>query len=526
MRERWRTRRRAVGIAFLVVLAMLVAVLLARGAWPGPRDETTKKKSRPRRDGPFTEGGGEDRGLGRGGDETKGEFVGEGVVGTSWAVGPNAGDSGTVGGTRRDRGGEAETPRGGESVSGQGDIGVDYGNSAGEKNIDDEEFGFGRDGSQSTTTSASSWGVHLWEPRTREARSRWRDETEKQNRTRRRLIDPGEGDAIQNDQNQNQNAGDSCVAACGLCRASCCCDSDCSAVGDCCFDFTQPDVCVEQKTTSPPPSTLFGDTGAPPPPASGENASPPSETNAPPEKTPSPNLPPPFAPNAPALPETTLTWPPSPAVFTSPPEEELDKSPPPPPPPVTETETETVPSPPPPPPPGFFPGTGSGTVISQGLSSVDPRGVWHSNIKPPTPMFPSLPPAPFPPLPGVPPLPLGVFAKLQAVPRCAPFCNTRAPTPSLPKGDRHWPVAVAVAAEKQWAQIKDLAQIQIGGSADPKPYTNLFVKSQSVKGQGGVSDADDSDDFFFTTGLDENAELKKHMRRASSWDEGLLRDEG
>ena len=30
---------------------------------------------------------------------------------------------------------------------------------------------------------------------------------------------------------------ESCEGVCGLCRASCCCDRDCRAVGDCCGNF-------------------------------------------------------------------------------------------------------------------------------------------------------------------------------------------------------------------------------------------------------------------------------------------------
>ena len=95
---------------------------------------------------------------------------------------------------------------------------------------------------------------------------------------------------------------------------------------------------------------------------------------------------------------------------------------------------------------------------------ADPRGVWHSDVSPPAPWYPTLPPAPFPPVPGVPPFPLFLYAKLQAVPRCSPFCDTRAPPPSLPKGDRAWALRAAEAARTQWAQMVDLAQIQVGGS--------------------------------------------------------------
>jgi hypothetical protein len=113
-------------------------------------------------------------------------------------------------------------------------------------------------------------------------------------------------------------------------------------------------------------------------------------------------------------------------------------------------------------------------------------------VRPPAPWYPSLPPAPFPPLPGVPPFPLGVYAKLQAVPRCSPFCDTRAPPPSLPRGDRKWPLLVAAAAEKQWAQIKDLAQIQIGASAGvekqlyhARGVEGVAVQSAAAAAEGG-----------------------------------------
>jgi hypothetical protein len=89
----------------------------------------------------------------------------------------------------------------------------------------------------------------------------------------------------------------------------------------------------------------------------------------------------------------------------------------------------------------------------------------------------------------LPPFPLGVYTKLQAVPRCSPFCDTRAPPPSLPKGDRLWELRVAHAAEKQWAQIRDLAQIQIGGSYEPwtpwtyrGPYGELVAEEVNALG--------------------------------------------
>jgi len=48
--------------------------------------------------------------------------------------------------------------------------------------------------------------------------------------------------------------------------------------------------------------------------------------------------------------------------------------------------------------------------------------------------------------------------------RCSPFCDTRAPPPSLPKGDRLWQLRVAEGIKDQWLQMVDLAQIQVGGS--------------------------------------------------------------
>ena len=41
--------------------------------------------------------------------------------------------------------------------------------------------------------------------------------------------------------------GETCAGACGLCRASCCCDGDCVALGDCCGDFSDDGVCEAQK---------------------------------------------------------------------------------------------------------------------------------------------------------------------------------------------------------------------------------------------------------------------------------------
>jgi hypothetical protein len=169
---------------------------------------------------------------------------------------------------------------------------------------------------------------------------------------------------------------------------------------------------------------------------------------------------------------------------------------------------------------------------------VDPRGTWHSDVRPPAPRYPSRPPAPFPPLPGVPPFPLGVYAKLQAVPRCSPFCDTRAPPPSLPRGDRRWPALVAAAAEKQWAQIADLAQIQIGGSAftgrgageghgvfKVRSGTSASAEHRAESGHewgggqfGGDAETSGTDvrevgPFFAPSA---GAELKRHARRAAS----------
>eukprot|EP00982_Pelagococcus_subviridis_P011309 31076-Pelagococcus_subviridis.AAC.3 len=62
--------------------------------------------------------------------------------------------------------------------------------------------------------------------------------------------------------------GETCAGACGLCRASCCCDGDCVALGDCCGDFSDDGVCEAQKE-----GNLGGggdDVGEPPPPPPGE----------------------------------------------------------------------------------------------------------------------------------------------------------------------------------------------------------------------------------------------------------------
>jgi hypothetical protein len=121
------------------------------------------------------------------------------------------------------------------------------------------------------------------------------------------------------------------------------------------------------------------------------------------------------------------------------------------------------------------------------------------------------------------------------VPRCSPFCDTRAPPPSLPRGDRRWPALVAAAAEKQWAQIADLAQIQIGGSAFTsgagEGHGVLGVESLAEHraesghewgegqfgGDAGMSGTDSHEvgPFFAPSA---GAELKRHARRAASVD--------
>ena len=291
-----------------------------------------------------------------------------------------------------------------------------------------------------------------------------------------------------------------CRGACGLCRTSCCCDADCRALGDCCPDFELPGVCDAHKTTSPPPPLApAGDPSAPPrppnlpgvvltwppspAPATPPAATPPSPPTPPPNPAPPPPLP------SPPFPPPPLRPPPEPPPPPPPP------SPPPPPPDAPRT----------PPPPSWPPGSNphppdpDPTATAQG-GFADPRGTWHSDVLPPLPAYPTLPPAPFPPLPGIPPFPLGLYAKLQAVPRCSPFCDTRAPPPSLPKGDRLWEARAAEAAKRQWAQIRDLAQIQIGGSAgtDPRwtykgPYEGLReAELASLELRGGWTAPDES----------------------------------
>ena len=237
-------------------------------------------------------------------------------------------------------------------------------------------------------------------------------------------------------------------------------------MGDCCADFEQPGMCVDQKASSQDLGESGGSSEAPP--TSLTALVPPPDTfgsdgfGTPPGGPISDQKPP-------AVPEISFTWPPaSPPASPGAPEGRDDGPPP------------FVVSPPPTPePPSAYAAAAvwSGpdarddadddvSVEKGGVSVaafVDPRGTWHSDVRPPAPRYPSRPPAPFPPPPGLPPFPLGVYTKLQAVPRCSPFCDTRAP-PSLPRGDRRCAL-VAAAAEKQWAQIADLAQIQIGGSA-------------------------------------------------------------
>ena len=305
-------------------------------------------------------------------------------------------------------------------------------------------------------------------------------------------------------------------------------------MGDCCADFEQPGMCVEQKASSQD----LGESG-------GSSEAPPTSPKPSPNLVPPPDAfgsdgfgTPPGGPIAPpAVPETSFTWPPKPPA--SPPPEGRDDGHPP-----------FVVSPPPPPDPPSAHAAAAGwsgpdarddadddVVDVSTAFFVDPRGTWHSDVRPPAPRYPSRPPAPFPPLPGVPPFPLGVYAKLQAVPRCSPFCDTRAPPPSLPRGDRRWPALVAAAAEKQWAQIADLAQIQIGGSAfSPGKeghgvlgVTSALAEHRAESGHefldrgqfGGDAETSGTDSRevgpFFAPRT-EGAELKRHARRAASVD--------
>jgi hypothetical protein len=300
-------------------------------------------------------------------------------------------------------------------------------------------------------------------------------------------------------------------------------------------------MCVEQKASSQD----LGESG-------GSSEAPPTSPRPSPNLVPPPDAfgsdgfgTPPGGPIAPpAVPETSFTWPPKPPA--SPPPEGRDDGRPP-----------FVVSPPPPPDPPSAHAAAAGwsgpdarddadddaaddVVDVSAAFFVDPRGTWHSDVRPPAPRYPSRPPAPFPPLPGVPPFPLGVYAKLQAVPRCSPFCDTRAPPPSLPRGDRRWPALVAAAAEKQWAQIADLAQIQIGGSAftgrgageghgvfKVRSGTSASAEHRAESGHewgegqfGGDAGMSGTDSHevgpFFAPSA--GAELKRHARRAASVD--------
>jgi len=460
MRAGGRTRRRAVdAIVVLVVIALVVAVL-TRARSNDPRRDETRRKSMPRR-----------AGLERGAGGSDGEDAALRRAGTTGTrTGPGDGKR-TVGG-RGARLGDAETrvrePRG---------WGEEGGATKGALSS------VALEAHAETRAAPDSRNADFFERRGGDAGRRgsrgrrWEDLDEVpwpvMRSERRRLADPGGGgdgdgggdgggfggDAsslvAENAHSEAVAAGpdESCAAACGLCRASCCCDAECRAVGDCCADFEQPGMCVEQKAAS-----LGGESGgsseAPPPPPTATIAPPPdgfgfgfgSGT-------------PPGGPNAPpAVPQTSFTWPPAPA--SSPPTRGHDDPspafPPPPPPEAPSAPTAAA---------GWSGPDAEATGDDGRDSLVDPRGTWHGDVRPPAPWYPSRPPAPFPPPPGVPPVPLGVYAKLQAVPQCSPFCGTRAPPPSLPRGDRRWPALVAAAAEKQWAQLRDLAQIQIGGSA-------------------------------------------------------------
>ena len=201
----------------------------------------------------------------------------------------------------------------------------------------------------------------------------------------------------------------SCAGVCGLCTSSCCCDRDCRAVGDCCGDFEDVGVCQAQKDEG---GGSVGD-GTPPP------SAPVGEVTKPPPAPEVPELPPamPSAPRPPAQPPPVIR-PPTPS---PPPPSPPSPSPPPRfippftrPPPFTYSPPFAASSsdPPPPPPRATAPPS---TVKA---TAADPRGVWHSDVSPPGPWYPTLPPAPFPPLPGVPPFPLYLYTKLQAVPRC------------------------------------------------------------------------------------------------------------
>ena len=202
---------------------------------------------------------------------------------------------------------------------------------------------------------------------------------------------------------------ESCTGVCGLCTSSCCCDRDCRAVGDCCSDFEDVGVCQAQKDDdgsvgdgTPPPSAPVGEVTTPPPAPEVPGLLPPAmpSTPRPPGQPPPVIRPPSPSPPPPSPP------PPSPPPRFIPPFTR--------PPPFTYSPPFTASSsdPPPPPPRATAPPS---TVTA---TAADPRGVWHSDVSPPPPWYPTLPPAPFPPLPGVPPFPLFLYTKLQAVPRC------------------------------------------------------------------------------------------------------------
>ena len=460
MRAGGRTRRRTIdAIVALVVIALVIAVL-TRARSNDPRRDETRRKSEPRGAG-FERGG---SGRGGGGDAAR-RRDGERTIGGQGA-------------RMRDVEPRVRDPRGRGEGGGatKGPVSVPF--------EEQPELRAARDSRDVDVFERARAEAGRRGPRGR----RWEDLERAVpwpviRSERRRLADPGGdgdgdggGDAsplVVADENAFSKpfaagAGASCATACGLCRASCCCDAECRAVGDCCADFEQPGMCVDQKASSQD----LGESG-------GSSEAPPTSLTAlvpPPDSFGSDGFgTPPGGPisdqKPPAVPETSFTWPPaSPPASPGAPEGRDDGRPP------------FVVSPPPTPePPSAYAAAAAWSgpdarddadddvsVEKGGVSVaafVDPRGTWHSDVRPPAPRYPSRPPAPFPPPPGLPPFPLGVYTKLQAVPRCSPFCDTRAPPPSLPRGDRRWPALVAAAAEKQWAQIADLAQIQIGGSA-------------------------------------------------------------
>ena len=537
MRAGGRTRRRTIdAIVALVVIALVIAVL-TRARSNDPRRDETRRKSEPRGAG-FERGG---SGRGGGGDAAR-RRDGERTIGGQGA-------------RMRDVEPRVRDPRGRGEGGGatKGPVSVPF--------EEQPELRAARDSRDVDVFERARAEAGRRGPRGR----RWEDLERAVpwpviRSERRRLADPGGdgdgdggGDAsplVVADENAFSKpfaagAGASCATACGLCRASCCCDAECRAVGDCCADFEQPGMCVEQKAAS-----LVGGSG-------GSSAAPPAP---PPRRAPSPagfgfgfgfgfgSGPPPSGPNAPpATPEMSFARPTA-SASTSHAEGYDDRPlafpPPPPAPPPPRTDPPSAPT-----------GAAARSVPVAGASSgdvraslVDPRGTWHSDVSPPAPWYPSRPPVPFPPAPGVPPVPLGVYAKLQAVPRCSPFCDTRAPPPSLPRGDRRWPLAVAAAAEKQWAQLRDLAQIQIGGSGvggfafqhDASSVSSRLGEArervesgrESEGGRGGSGAAGASAEVFpfevagggtgteafgpyFATEA-QGAELKRHARRAAS----------